>query len=543
MATPGTFSSPAQEASDLTDGNVKDAFEKGHDADCKPTVSAASHTDSDRERDLEKGTESATTAPIEGCLSAPEPADPNIVFWDEPADQDPQNPMNWSAKMKWGNIALLSTLSLITPLASSMFAPGVPEVMREFHSTSQTLATFVVSVYVLGFAVGPLFVAPLSEIYGRMPIYQVSNVLFIIFTIACAVSTNMGMLIAFRFLMGCVGSTPLTIGGGTIADIMPTERRAGAMAIWAMGPLLGPVAGPVAGGYLVQAAGWRWVYWLITIAAGVFAIAGFLLMRETYAPVLLSRKAARLRKETGNENLRSKLDNGLTPKELMKRAITRPLRMLVGSPIVLLLSTYMAVIYAILYLLFTTFTFVFEEYYGFDSGTVGLTYIGTGAGMIIGLGVIGAASNRIIQQAMARGELLKPEMRIPLKLTLLGAIPIPVGLFIYGWTAQNHVHWAVPLLGTLFVGFGLICLFMCIQTYLVDAFTVHAASAMAANTVLRSTFGAVIPLGGLDMYDALGLGWGNSLLEFVALAMIPIVVVFKKYGESIRTQTKWQVKL
>lgn len=139
-----------------------------------------------------------------------------------------------------------------SPLASSMFAPGIPRVMRDFHSNSDSLATFVVSVYVLGFAIGPLLVAPLSEMYGRIPLYFSNFVLFVVFTIACAVSSNLSMLIGFRFLQGCVGSAPLTIGGGTIADLMPQERRGGALAIWAMGPLLGPVIGPVAGGYLVE---------------------------------------------------------------------------------------------------------------------------------------------------------------------------------------------------------------------------------------------------------------------------------------------------
>ena len=152
------------------------------------------------------------------------------------------------------------------PLASSMFAPGVPEVMTEFHSSNTLLAGFVVSVYVLGYAFGPLIIAPLSELYGRMPVYHVSNILFVVFTVACAVATNLNMLIGFRFLQGTFGSTPLTIGGGTIADMIVQEKRGGVMAIWALGPLMGPVIGPVAGGYLSQGKGWRWVFWVIAMA-------------------------------------------------------------------------------------------------------------------------------------------------------------------------------------------------------------------------------------------------------------------------------------
>ena len=170
--------------------------------------------------------------------------------------------------------------------------------MREFESQNVELASFVVSVYILGFAFGPMVVAPMSELYGRTPVYHVCNLLFVIFTVACAVSSNLNMLIAWRFFEGVFGSAPLTIGGGTIADIIVQEKRGGKwdlshlsphsanltrycppnsqskaiadltpgiMAIWAMGPLMGPVIGPVAGGFLSQAQGWRWVFWLIAI--------------------------------------------------------------------------------------------------------------------------------------------------------------------------------------------------------------------------------------------------------------------------------------
>jgi multidrug resistance protein len=150
-----------------------------------------------------------------------------------------------------------------------MFAPGVEDVMIEFKSTSQILASFVVSIYVLGYCVGPLIVAPLSEIYGRVPVYHVSNVLFVVFTIACAVSSSLSMLTVFRFFAGVMGSTPLSIGGGSFGDMFKVEERGAAIAIWSMGPLLGPVIGPVAGGFLAQRAGWRWVFWVITIAASL----------------------------------------------------------------------------------------------------------------------------------------------------------------------------------------------------------------------------------------------------------------------------------
>jgi multidrug resistance protein len=267
-----------------------------------------------------------------------------------------------------------------------MFAPGIPRILAEFHETSSITATFILSVYILGFAFGPLIVAPMSEIYGRSLLYNIGNVLFTIFTVCTAVSNSIGMIMAFRFLMGVAGSVPITIGSGSIADMMPVEMRGRAMAAWALGPLLGPCIGPVAGGYLIRAAGWRWVYWLITIIAGIISVFTFFTLKESYAPVILERKAARLRKETGNQELRSALaGNAASPAEKIKAAIVRPIKLLFLAPIVTSMALYVAVtcespehscvvihtdVYTdgILYLLFSTFSIVFPRYYGFGEG-------------------------------------------------------------------------------------------------------------------------------------------------------------------------------
>ena len=151
-----------------------------------------------------------------------------------------------------------------------MFAPGVPEVLADFHSDDALLGSFVVSIYILGYAIGPLAIAPLSEMYGRRWLYHSTNVIFVIFTIACAVSSSLNMLIGFRFLAGCAGSAVLTMGGGSIADMFIQEQRGSAMAIWSLGPLMGPVIGPIAGGFLSQAKGWRWVFWVVTMGVWAF---------------------------------------------------------------------------------------------------------------------------------------------------------------------------------------------------------------------------------------------------------------------------------
>ncbi|PMD29208.1 MFS multidrug transporter [Hyaloscypha variabilis F] len=473
----------------------------------------------------------AEAAPPSKLLSEPVNEAPvsnsNIVWWN--GDDDPANPRNWSQFRKWSGVGIVSAISFITPLASSMFAPGVPQLMVDFKSTNSELASFVVSVFVLGFAVGPLFVAPLSENYGRLWVFHTCNILFLTFTVACAVSNSLNMLIVFRFLAGC--SAPYTIGSGTIADLIVQEKRGVAMSLFSMGPLMGPIIGPVAGGYLAQAKGWRWVFWLISIIDSAVIICSLIFMRETNPIKILANKAKRLRQVSGNPHLRSKLDTGRSPRDILLSALIRPAKMLLFSPIILALSSFVAIIYGYLYILFTTFPFVFEDQYGFSSGTVGLTYLGLGVGCFVGLLVFGSTSDKIIKMKAGSGE-MKPEYRLlPM---IYGAPCIPIGLFWYGWSAEAHTHWIVPIIGTAFVGIGLIATIMPVQTYIVDAFTVHAASGIAAAAVFRSVFAAVIPLFGRKMYSALGLGWGNSLLGFIALAMCPIPLMFYRYGEVIR---------
>jgi multidrug resistance protein len=219
--------------------------------------------------DIESGVRS-DTAPITSLETKDEVLDPNIVWWDGP--NDPENPRNWSNIQKYTNVALVSTMSFVMPLASSMLAPGVPQLMEEFHSDNDELASFVVSVYVIGFALGPMVLAPMSEVYGRLPVYYACNVLFTIFSVACAVSSNLGMLIGFRLLAGCAGSAPLSNGEGTISDLIIQEKRGASLSFYAMGPLLGPTLGPVAGGYLALAKGWRWNFWVIAIAVSIVLV-------------------------------------------------------------------------------------------------------------------------------------------------------------------------------------------------------------------------------------------------------------------------------
>lgn len=272
------------------------------------------------------------------------------------------------------------------------------------------------------------------------------------------------------------------------------------------------------------------------------SIVALIVMRETYEPVLRKRKLAKSTTmqlqdhspEAKSDTPSVQNDNGLSPGQLLFRAFIRPTKLLIFSPIVLLLSLYSAFVFGLIYLMFTTFPGVFETTYHFSAGISGLAYLGLGLGMVVGIVLFSKLSDKLMSRA---GGDRKPELRL---LLMIWATPvIPVGCFWYGWSAYAVTHWIVPILGTFFIGLGAFLLMMPAQIYLVDSFgTDAAASALAANTVLRSLAGTFLPFAGAPLYSKLGLGWGNSLLAFLAIAFAPVPLLFYNYGEYLRTKFK-----
>ncbi|KAI1321882.1 major facilitator superfamily domain-containing protein [Xylariaceae sp. FL0255] len=458
--------------------------------------------------------------------------DPQIVDWD--GGDDPANPLNWPSSKKNIHIALVSLFVLNANLAATMFAPGAAQLAVDFHITNSIVEGLTVSLYILGFALGPLILAPLSECNGRLIIYHSCNAVYLAFTLGCAFSKNTAMFLIFRFICGSAAAGPLSIGGGTIADITPQEQRGKALALFAVGPLIGPVLGPIIGGFVTEYVGWRWTFRIILILSALIGIATILFMRETNAAVLLSRKAEQMRKTDKNVKLTSKYARQETSSQNLSLAIIRPIKMLVFMPIVLLLSLYNGLVFGLTFLLFTTFPSVFEGVYGFRPGIAGLAYLGLGLGFVSGLILFSLLSDKLLGQKKDSPP-AKPEQRLIL---MKWFSPItPLGLFLYGWTAYYHVHWIVPILGTYIVGLGSLFILIPSQIYLVGSFGAEAAaSALAANLLIRSPFGAFLDLAAPPLYNSLGLGWGNSVLGFIILAFTLVPWLFYRYGETLRAR-------
>ncbi|CAD6576751.1 MAG: hypothetical protein ASARMPRED_007868 [Alectoria sarmentosa] len=482
--------------------------------------------------DLTKLEHDAEFGSLEAEKATQDEVDIHVVDFDGP--DDPENPLNWSNTRKWGLVGLISAMTLVTNLATLMCAPAAPLILREFSSNNQLYQTLLVSIWELGEAFGPLFIAPLSEIYGRAPVYNAVNIFFCIFSIAGAVSTNIHMFIAFRFLNGItVGA--IVLNPSIVGDLFVTEKRGNAMAIEGIAPLIGPVLGPVIGGYVSQAIGWRWLFWLAAIFAGVTEIGFLALFRETYKVRILERKAARLRKSTGDDSYRSVHHVTHTMVRFLTVSVMRPARMLVLSPVIFLLGLYVALVYAYTYVLLTTLTEVFETKYDFSTGSASLTFLGLGIGLTAGLLLCQATLDRYVERMKTRGG-MKPEQRLPPM--IIGGLVIPIALLWYGWTVQAHVQWIAPIIATAVLGFGVAATILPSFSYLVDAFGVHSASAIAATISLRCVAGAAFPLVAPRLYDDLGVGWGTSVLAFIALVFLPVPLLLMRFGERARMKSR-----
>ncbi|OJJ97691.1 hypothetical protein ASPACDRAFT_1858419 [Aspergillus aculeatus ATCC 16872] len=486
----------------------------------------------------QEDTETAVSAAsLETSLVEDKPT-PNdeIVDWDGPEDQ--QNPHNWSSGKRWAHVIVVALISLVMNMGPTMCAPGINKVLDTFDNHSSTVATLAVTLYVLGLAMGPMFMSSLSEVFGRLPVYHVANLFFVAFVIGNALSQNLATFMICRFISGCAGGTPMALGGGTIADVTVIQQRALAMSLYSLGPMAGPVLGPLIGGFVAAGLGWRWIFWLLAIFGGAVGIAALVVMRETHPKVLLERKATRLRVATGNLHLRSKMTDNRPPQQVLLQALVRPTKLLFRSPILLVISIYMALIFGLMYLLFTTFTDVFEKQYGFTTATSGLVYLGLGVSLVGCMFIAKPLGDRVTAARMKKDGVTqhRPEYRLLLMIYFCPCVAI--GLFIYGWTAYYKVHWIVPIIGTTVIGFGSFFVMMPAQLYLVDLFgSAASASALAANNVLRFICSTFLPLAGPAMYQSLGYGWGNTLLGFLALAFLPAPVLFYKYGAWLHAKT------
>lgn len=330
----------------------------------------------------------------------------------------------------------------------------------------------------------------------------------------------------------------MTLVGGTLADLWRNEERGVPMAAFSAAPFIGPAIGPLVGGFLADAAGWRWLYWIQLILSGIVWFLITFTVPETYAPTILARRAKKLRKSTGSEDHVTEQDLDLRPlTERLGIFLIRPFQLLFGELIVFLISLYMSVLYGLLYMFFVAYPIIYQKGKGYSAGTTGLMFIPVAVGVILSA-LCAPLVNKHYLHIVHRFN-GKPPAEYRLIPMMASCWFIPIGLAIFAWTSYPRLSWVGPALGGLPVGFGFIFLYNAANNYLVDSYQHQAASALAAKTCIRSFWGAGVVLFTNQMYNRLGYQWAGMLLCFISLACCAIPFLFWIYGARIRARSKY----
>ncbi|KAK2728465.1 MFS multidrug transporter [Colletotrichum kahawae] len=488
--------------------------------------------------DLETEVEHAAREPITYTRTgtsigstASRPPDFEVTF--EPGD--PENPKNWPLWYRAWTIFVVSFSTWVIVLYSTSYTASIPGLVIEYES-SQVIATLGVTTYLLGLAAGSLIVAPMSELCGRQYVYVVCFIISALLIIPCGLAKSLTTLIVVRFFGALFGAALIANSPGTVVDIADEEYRALAMSFYSIAPLNGPVTGPLIGGFVFQYLGWRWTNWVVLIIAG-FAICLMFTLKETYAPTILQRKAARIRKETDDPRWWCRYDEKVSKLHLIKLNLSRPFILSFTEPILWFFNIWISLIYGILYLCFVAYPIVFSQHRGWGPGTSGLAFLGIGVGTI--LAILSEPLFRRIINAHPKDPVTG---RVPPEATArvmtIGAILTPIGQLVFSWTClPKTIHWAVPIAFGIPFGAGNTIPFIYGRNYLAGASGIYAASALAGNAVMRSMFGGTLPLAGPSMYRALTPQWAGTLCGLLELALIPIPIIFWRYGERIRAKS------
>ncbi|KAF2100720.1 MFS general substrate transporter [Rhizodiscina lignyota] len=459
-----------------------------------------------------------------------------LVDWYGPDDQE--NPQNWSDSRKLLVTFQICILNFAVYIGSAIYTPGELSVMEEF-GVGEVVATLGLSLFVLGYGLGPMLFSPMSEIptIGRSRIYFWTLFAFVLVQLPTGYAVDMGMLLVFRFLSGFFGGPVLATGGATISDIYPPAQVAYPICIYASFGVLGPVLGPIVGGFAAQAKGWRWTIWELTWLCSSVLILLFVLLPETNPANILYRRAQRLRKSTGNSRLKSQSEIDAAELRVKDHLVVlgRAFTLTFSEPIVFFIDMYCALLYGVLYLWFESFPLVFGDIYGFNIGQQGLVFLGILVGGFVTLPCYLLWIRWYMVPRFSRPN-FKLEVNLPP--TFFGSFALPVCLFWYGWTSRPSVHWMVPIVGSGLFTVSIITLFIPVLNYLGMSYPQYAASVFAGNTLFRASFGVVFPLFARALFRNLGIGPGNSLIGGLSILFIPIPFTLFYYGERIRHRSK-----
>ncbi|OQV05719.1 hypothetical protein CLAIMM_10406 isoform 2 [Cladophialophora immunda] len=454
---------------------------------------------------------------------------------------DPENPQNWSQAKKLFVLVQICLYTFAMYGGSSIYVVGESGVMQRF-GVSQAAAALGLSMYVIGYGVGPLLFAPLCEIpaVGRNGVYTPAFILFVIICIPTAVVDNYAGLLVLRFLQGFLSSPCLANGAASVGDMFSLLMLPVYLSSWTAACFWGPALGPVVASFAVSAEGWRWSLWELLWLSAPILVVYLITFPETSGATILRRRAARLRKLTGRTDLRSQSEidqEHMKYSEVFADAIIKPLEITIKDPAVAYTNIYTALLYGVYYSFFEAFPLVYIGIYGFNLGELGLTFLSIGVACMIGVVIYNTYLLVYLVPDIIKHGLRAPEHRlVP---ALFGVCILPAALFMFGWTSRHGVHWIVSMLAVVIVVGANFVIFQCVFVYLPLSYPRYTASLLASNDLFRALFAAGCVIFSRPMFVNLGIGPGASLLAGLACAGVVGMFILWKFGGKLRARSKF----
>ncbi|MCJ1419877.1 hypothetical protein MMC32_006233 [Xylographa parallela] len=464
-----------------------------------------------------------------------------------------EEPKHYSRRSKWFITFVVALAAVAAPIGSAIFFPSLLQVADDLDTTP-TITNLSVAMYMLSMSIFPLWWSSFSETLGRRTIYISSFSLFLVFNIVSAESKNIAMLIVMRILVGGSAASVQAVGAGTIADIWEPRERGRAMGVFYLGPLMGPLLAPIIGGALADAWGWRSTQWFLAIFGFVilvfliFALPETLKVRKDLAleGVVDMEADSGKRPPLSRTNSRQKvhLKTKKTIK-MLKRAFIDPLKIILylRFPAVLITVYYASITFGSLYILNISLESTFAQPpYNFTTIEVGLTYIPNSIGYVLASLFGGKWTDTIMAREAKKagrydenGKLVyRPEDRMR-ENAWIAAFMYPAALIWYGWAAEKHVYWIVPLIANFFFGVGSMLIFAMATTMLTEFMPRKASSGVAVNNFVRNIFSCVGGVVAQPLIEAIGNGWLFTGLGLIAMASSVVVWAMRHYGPRWRT--------
>ncbi|KAK4668947.1 uncharacterized protein QC764_701270 [Podospora pseudoanserina] len=477
--------------------------------------------------------------------------EPIIIDFDPSGD--PENPLEWPTPFKWAIVFILAFMAFTVTMTCISLVPLATEIVADLSppgsTPSKSSSVLLVTIWELGEAAGPLFIAPLSEMYGRYPVMNVCNIIFILATIMTATSQSVTSLVVARMLTGCVVAGNV-LNPAIVGDMFISEQRGSPVSLVYLAPLVGGAVAPLIGSALAEMIGWRKVIWMTAGLASLGELMFLLCFRETYKVAILRKRAKRWGKgyKTAvdyEEEVKLRVEGeqkGLAGQQgVWKKlgdAVMRPAHVLFGSGVLMAMSLFGAVVFAFYYVMSTTLADILQDVYGLSPMAVGSCYASFTIGSTVSVLLCNHCLDRIyIRMRHTHKGVGKPEFRLPL--TIIGAFALPVAVAAYGWIPE----WKLPLLLLLFsvslLGSCLMLAMIPLMTYIVDAFGIYSASALTGVMVTRCLCGTFLPLTTAPLMERFGYGWAFSILAGGTLMLAPIPILMMRYGSKWRQRSKY----